>query len=44
VKTGETLYGIARQYGVAVPALRAANDMDADSVIQPGQKLRIPRS
>jgi LysM repeat protein len=44
VKGGETLFGIARQYGVTVPALREANDMDGAAAIQPGQKLRIPRS
>ena len=44
VKSGETLFGIARQYGVTVPALREANDMDGGATIQPGQKLRIPRS
>jgi membrane-bound lytic murein transglycosylase D len=44
VKSGETLFGVARQYGVTVPALRAANDMDGGATIQPGQKLRIPRS
>jgi nucleoid-associated protein YgaU len=27
-----------------VPALREANDMDAGAALQPGQKLRIPRS
>jgi membrane-bound lytic murein transglycosylase D len=43
VKAGETLYGIARQYGVGVDALREANGMDAGNTIQPGQKLRIPR-
>jgi LysM repeat protein len=44
VKSGETLFGIAREYGVTVPALREANDMDAGAALQPGQKLRIPRS
>jgi len=44
VKSGETLFGIARQYGVTVPALREANDMDGAATLQPGQKLRIPRS
>ncbi len=43
VKAGETVYGIARQYGIGVEALREANDIGASSTIQPGQKLRIPR-
>jgi len=43
VKNGETLWSIARTYDSSVEAIRAANDMDADSVLQPGQKLRVPR-
>lgn len=43
VKTGETLWGIARSYDTTVAAIRDANDMRADSVLQPGQTLRIPR-
>ncbi|HEY0036711.1 MAG TPA: LysM peptidoglycan-binding domain-containing protein [Longimicrobium sp.] len=43
VKAGETLYGIARQYGIGVDALREANDMGTSNTLQPGQKLRIPR-
>jgi LysM repeat protein len=43
VKAGETVYGIARQYGIGVDALREANDIGASNTIQPGQKLRIPR-
>ena len=43
VKTGETLWSIARSYDTTVAAIRDANDMRADSVLQPGQTLRIPR-
>jgi LysM repeat protein/soluble lytic murein transglycosylase-like protein len=43
VKSGETLYSLARQYGTTVAALRRANDMSAEAPIQPGQRLRIPR-
>jgi len=43
VKSGETLWSIARTYDSSVEAIRDANDMDADSVLQPGQKLRVPR-
>ncbi|HEX6751343.1 MAG TPA: LysM peptidoglycan-binding domain-containing protein [Longimicrobium sp.] len=44
VKNGETLWSIARSYDTTVAAIRDANDMRADSVLQPGQKLRIPRT
>lgn len=43
VKNGETLWSIARSYDTTVAAIRDANDMRPDSVLQPGQKLRIPR-
>jgi membrane-bound lytic murein transglycosylase D len=42
VKEGETLWGIAREYGVSVDEVRAANRMEGD-VIVPGRKLRVPR-
>jgi peptidoglycan lytic transglycosylase D len=44
VEEGETLYGLARRYGVTVAQLREANDLGADAVLQPGQRLRIPRA
>lgn len=43
VGDGETLWGIARRYDVTVDAVRAANEMDSET-IRPGQTLRIPRS
>lgn len=43
VKDGETLWSIARSYDTSVAAIREANDMPPDSILQPGQKLRIPR-
>jgi len=43
VKSGETLWSIARSYDTTVAAIRDANEMRADSVLQPGQTLRIPR-
>jgi membrane-bound lytic murein transglycosylase D len=43
VEDGESLWGIARKYEVTVDAVRAANDMDSET-IQPGQTLRIPRA
>jgi membrane-bound lytic murein transglycosylase D len=42
VKSGETLYSIARQYSVTVAALREANDLGERASIAPGRKLRIP--
>lgn len=42
VRTGETLWSIAREYGASVSAIQSANRI-GDSVIQPGQKLLIPR-
>lgn len=39
---GETLYAVARRYGVSVSDLQAANDIDNPGRIRVGQKLRIP--
>ena len=41
VAAGETLYGIARRYGVTVDAIRRANEMETDQV-RAGQRLVIP--
>jgi LysM repeat protein len=41
VEAGETLFGIARRYGVTVAAIRAANAMETDQV-RIGQRLVIP--
>ncbi|HEX6037524.1 LysM peptidoglycan-binding domain-containing protein [Longimicrobium sp.] len=41
VAAGETLFGIARRYGVSVDAIREANDMEGDQV-RTGQRLVIP--
>jgi LysM repeat protein len=41
VAQGETLFGIARRYGVTVAALREANEMESDQV-RTGQRLVIP--
>ncbi len=43
VRTGETLYSISRQYGIAVDKLREMNRALSGSSIYPGQKLRIVR-
>ncbi|WP_214700884.1 LysM peptidoglycan-binding domain-containing protein [Exiguobacterium sp. s57] len=42
VKSGDTLYGIARTYGVTVSALAAANNITNYSLIYVGQVLIIP--
>ncbi len=42
VKPGDTLFGISARFGVNVEALRAANQMDENSVLRPGQELKIP--
>ena len=41
VAAGETLFGIARRYGVTVAAIRQANEMETDQV-RAGQRLVIP--
>lgn len=41
VAAGETLYGIARRYGVTVDAIREANELETDQV-RTGQRLVIP--
>ena len=41
VTSGQTLYGVSRQYNVSISALRAANNLDGDT-IRVGQSLRIP--
>ncbi len=41
VKAGDTLYGIARQFGRAVPDLLQLNNLSARVVIQPGLRLRV---
>ena len=43
INQGETLSGIAQQYGVSMRALRLANGMD-DGNVRVGQVLQIPRN
>ncbi len=40
VAAGETLYGIARRYGLSVNTIRAENRLDGNNIF-PGQELRI---
>jgi membrane-bound lytic murein transglycosylase D len=42
VRSGETASQISRRYGVGLRALLDYNGLDMDSVIRPGQRLRIP--
>lgn len=41
VRSGETLWGISRKYGVSVSALKSANGMSGDT-LSVGKTLRIP--
>ncbi len=42
IKSGDTLWGVARQHGVTVPALAAANDLTTSSRLTVGTRLQIP--
>lgn len=42
VKPGDTLLKIARSYGVKPEALAAANNLEEEDPLQPGEKLLIP--
>lgn len=44
VRTGDTLWGVARRYGVSVPELTAANGMTAQTPLSVGARLEIPGS
>lgn len=41
VKEGDTLEGIAAQFGTTVAALEALNNIDDPLTIQPGQRIRV---
>ena len=43
VRLGDTLYGIAQQYGTSVHELCRVNNISPDQVIYPGQKLLVAR-
>lgn len=43
ISQGDTLSGIARQYGVSMRAIRSVNDME-NATVKIGQVLQIPRS
>jgi len=42
VRKGDTLWDIARLYGVSTSSLRAANGLPRRSLLHPGQKLVVP--
>ena len=42
VRGGDTLWGIARQYGVTVPELAAANGIDTQTRLSLGTRLTVP--
>ncbi|HEU4830026.1 MAG TPA: LysM peptidoglycan-binding domain-containing protein [Gemmatimonadales bacterium] len=42
VRSGETLTGVAKRYGVSLRALSSANGLSTTSKIRIGQRLRIP--
>ena len=44
VQKGDTLYGIARKYGIKLPELLAMNNLDTNATIKIGQKLTVPGS
>jgi LysM repeat protein len=43
VSQGDTLFAIARRYGVSVDDIRRANNLGDPDLIVPGQRLIIPR-
>ena len=42
VKSGDTLWGVSRKYGVSLPALAAANGLSSKAGLVPGARLEIP--
>ena len=42
VESGDTLWDISRRVGIELSALRAANGLEATTVIHPGQVLVLP--
>jgi len=43
VQADDSLFLIAKQYGITVAALRAANNLSSDATIYPNQSLTIPK-
>ncbi|MDR2488900.1 MAG: LysM peptidoglycan-binding domain-containing protein [Desulfovibrio sp.] len=42
VRSGDTLFSLARRWGTDVAAIRAANRLDESSVLKPGMRVKIP--
>jgi lipoprotein NlpD len=42
VESGDTVYGIALEYGVDWEELLRMNGLDEDSLLQLGQELKLP--
>jgi membrane-bound lytic murein transglycosylase D len=42
VRAGDSLWGVARRYGVTVPQLAAANGLDPQSSLRTGMRLKLP--
>lgn len=42
VRPGDTLFGVARRFGVTVDALCAANGMSRDTSLSAGRRIRLP--
>jgi LysM repeat protein len=41
VVAGDTLYGIAKRYGVTIGDIQRLNDLGDSGLIRPGQRLRV---
>lgn len=44
VRSGDTLYGIARKFGVSVKSIQSANHLSSSTTIYKGQRLKIRSS
>lgn len=44
IRTGDTMSAVAARHGVSVAALLKANGMDWNSIVYPGQQIKIPTS
>jgi len=44
VRSGDTLWGVARKYGITVPVLAGANGLASSSELRLGARLNIPGS
>jgi membrane-bound lytic murein transglycosylase D len=42
VKSGDTLWGVSRKYGISVPALASANGLSSSAGLVAGARLEIP--